>query len=101
MPSSSLGTFLSAKPLRFIGKISYGLYLWHLPLIEFMRARWHLVGWQLLIPVLASFAAAVLSYFTVEAWARRMKNKSRAGQNFRPVKAAAYGLNSPASNGLP
>jgi peptidoglycan/LPS O-acetylase OafA/YrhL len=98
--SSSLGEFLSAKPLPFIGKISYSLYLWHLPLIEFMRARWHLVGWQLLIPVAASFGAAVFSYYTVEAWARRMKNKSRAGQNFRQVKAA-YGLNSPASNGLP
>jgi peptidoglycan/LPS O-acetylase OafA/YrhL len=72
-PASSLGILLSAEPLRFLGKISYGLYLWHAPLIIFFGARWHLSGWQVLLPIACALVLATISYFTVEAWARRLK----------------------------
>jgi peptidoglycan/LPS O-acetylase OafA/YrhL len=68
-----LGLLLSAEPLRFLGKISYGLYLWHLPLIVFFGARWHLSGWQVLFPLACALVLATISYVTVEAWARRLK----------------------------
>jgi peptidoglycan/LPS O-acetylase OafA/YrhL len=72
-PASGLGILLSAEPLRFLGKISYGLYLWHLPLIVFFGARWHLSGWQVLLPIACALVLATISYFTVEAWARQLK----------------------------
>jgi peptidoglycan/LPS O-acetylase OafA/YrhL len=74
-PVSTLGKLLSTEPLRFIGKISYGLYLWHFPLIFFFCAKWHLSGWQLLLPIASAFVLSLISYFTVEAWARQLKSR--------------------------
>ena len=48
---------LELRPLRYAGKISYGLYLWHY--LVFI-----LIGWELGLPL--SVACAVLSYRYVE-----------------------------------
>jgi peptidoglycan/LPS O-acetylase OafA/YrhL len=60
--------FLSLVPLRFIGRISYSLYLWHWPLITFCR-NWGLtIGTPLMqLSLLAlSVAAAYLSWRFIE-----------------------------------
>jgi peptidoglycan/LPS O-acetylase OafA/YrhL len=59
---------LSIAPLRFVGRISYSLYLWHWPLLAFGRVVY---GDDLPLPaalVLIAFAtvAAVLSYYFIE-----------------------------------
>ena len=68
---------LSLAPVRFIGLISYSLYLWHWPIDVIARyfAFWH--GWdpELKLHKLAllalSFAAAILSWHFVEKPFRR------------------------------
>jgi peptidoglycan/LPS O-acetylase OafA/YrhL len=39
-PSSNLNKWLSFKPLRWIGIRSYGIYLWHFPVIVLTSPQW-------------------------------------------------------------
>ncbi|HEX4219256.1 MAG TPA: acyltransferase family protein [Acidimicrobiales bacterium] len=73
MPTGPWGRVLSWTPLRFVGMISYGLYLWHWPVFVVLdNSRTGLVGWPLFaLRVLVSFAVAVLSYYLVERPVRR------------------------------
>jgi peptidoglycan/LPS O-acetylase OafA/YrhL len=73
LPTSPWGRALSWTPLRFVGMISYGLYLWHWPVYVILdNARTGLVGWPLFgMRVAVSFAVAVISYYLVEMPVRR------------------------------
>jgi peptidoglycan/LPS O-acetylase OafA/YrhL len=70
-----LGKVLSFSPLRWIGRISYGLYLWHWPVIvELDGARTGLSGWQLSAArVGAMFGLAAASFYVVERPLRRAR----------------------------
>jgi peptidoglycan/LPS O-acetylase OafA/YrhL len=67
-PPKVVLSVLRFKPLVWIGRISYGLYLWHWPVRLFVYSRYGLpasVG-ELLIAVGLSLSMATLSYYFVE-----------------------------------
>ena len=59
---------LSFRPVVFVGRISYSLYLWHWPVLVLVR-QWNIVALttvQTFVCLAASFALAVLSWRFVE-----------------------------------
>jgi peptidoglycan/LPS O-acetylase OafA/YrhL len=65
---SPVARLLSLWPLTFVGRISYGMYLWHFPLFIFINhQRTGLSGWALFaVRLTPTIAVAILSFFLVE-----------------------------------
>lgn len=63
---------LSVRPLAFLGRISYGLYLWHFPILVLLQSKVPPV----LVPALvaASLLMAVLSFVVIERPFLRLKD---------------------------
>ncbi|MEZ0075102.1 acyltransferase family protein [Planotetraspora sp. GP83] len=79
--SKALNTVLTVKPLQFIGKISYGMFLWHIPFLYFwaggllsMDGTFPNYPLTLVIVLGGSFLAALVSYYLVEKPALRLRN---------------------------
>ncbi len=70
---------LSLPPLVFIGRVSYSWYLWHWPLLAFLRI---LFGSKLpraapIVAIAVAFAAAVLSFCFIEQLFRKSARAPR------------------------
>ena len=68
-PKSMLGKALGIPPMRWIGKRSYGLYLWHWPVFQLTRPRVdvEIDGWELfLIRMIITLILVEVSYQIVE-----------------------------------
>lgn len=89
-PESALTTVLETRPLKFLGLISYGLYVIHLPVGVFAEAWLPLDAWAaasgLPKPVVdfavmasLSIGLATLSYFFFEAKFLALKDRFRRG----------------------
>jgi peptidoglycan/LPS O-acetylase OafA/YrhL len=67
-PRSAVPWFLSLPPLRYLGRISYGLYIWHWPLFIWLSAaRTSLSGYELFgVRAAVTLAVSVASYHLVE-----------------------------------
>ncbi len=70
---SAVDKLLARRPLVAVGLVSYGLYLWHFPIIIFVNERLGPTsGWPLaLLATALTFGATVISYFVVEKPIRR------------------------------
>ena len=72
---TSVGLWLSWRPVVYIGLLSYSLYLWHWPLL--VLGKYWLVReytpWEIALILSLSLAAAALSYHFVEQPCRRRR----------------------------
>ncbi len=85
---SPLHEMLRAPALVWVGKLSYGIYLWHYPIVRYLRADWHWAPTVLLGFALSALLAWV-SLMTVERWALRWRDRQRQPRSPRPVPLAA------------
>ncbi|HVL31265.1 MAG TPA: acyltransferase [Solirubrobacteraceae bacterium] len=98
LATAPAGRLLGGRVLAGLGAISYGFYLWHVPVLLFMRGH----GMLPLDPVLGTLAAlgpalaiAALSWFALErptiAWARRRNARERAPASSRGTVPSSGG----------
>ena len=68
-PISWIGEFFRLRPLVWVGKCSYSMYLWHYPIILLMTPN-NLVGeapiWLRLVQLVVIFAVSAFSFYVVE-----------------------------------
>jgi peptidoglycan/LPS O-acetylase OafA/YrhL len=93
-PRGPLSRLLSFGPLRYIGMISYGLYLYHWPIFQYLtHAR---TGWGgsslLALRFAVTLAVAIVSYHLIEQPIRRGTLSLRALRRRLPRRAAAAAL---------
>lgn len=78
---SMLSWVLRLRPLVFIGKISYGIYLLHLPIFEFSHLWMHAhmqdahVLYKVFIKFALTLVAAIVSYYAMERKFLRLRDK--------------------------
>jgi peptidoglycan/LPS O-acetylase OafA/YrhL len=91
LPSSPVARLFSTPVLCAIGRISYGLYLWHFPCFVWLdHGTTGLGGARLLmLRVATTFAAASLSYVLIEQPIRQRRLPRWALRPILPVAAAA------------
>src|SRR3984957_9775551 len=66
-PAGRLGPLLGARPLRWIGVRSYGIYLWHFPIIALTTpANGHDPALRAVLQLAATIAVAALSWHFIE-----------------------------------
>jgi peptidoglycan/LPS O-acetylase OafA/YrhL len=75
-PLAPLKWLLEMKPLRWIGRVSYGLYLWHLPIIVMVSHR-NIANPFIkdFIVIVATFSISAISYYKFELPFLKLKEK--------------------------
>jgi peptidoglycan/LPS O-acetylase OafA/YrhL len=93
-----LAPLLELRPMVYIGRISYGLYLWHFPIYIILRSEVESGLIVALVGLLLTFAVAALSYRYVEQPFLRLKKRFDAPTRPSPVRPPRPAAASPATS---
>lgn len=85
------GAFLELKPIIFIGKISYSLYLWHIPVI-YLFGLYLSDSLYYISAIFGTFLFATTSYYFVESPIRRSSEVKKRISNIINFSSSKYGL---------
>ena len=93
-PKGFVAACFSQAPLRWLGRISYGAYLWHWPLFLMLSPnRVGFDGWSLTgLRLLATFLVAEISFRAIEQPARRAQISNRTTFGIAGASALAVFL---------
>lgn len=89
--ATAAARFLGCWPLRFIGKISYSLYLWHWPIFVFYKATGEPDRTIKLLLIGLCFVVSIVSWKFIESPFRRRNSRTPASRVVQ-VGAAGMGL---------
>ncbi|MBF6557011.1 MAG: acyltransferase family protein [Acidimicrobiales bacterium] len=89
---ASLSRALGNPVFSYVGKISYGLYLWHFPLFGLLSGeRLHLYGYPLLaVRIVATLVVATGSFYLVEEPIRQRRVRSLTEWRAWALTAGAF-----------
>jgi peptidoglycan/LPS O-acetylase OafA/YrhL len=76
-PGAGFGRVLDVAPLRWIGDRSYGIYLWHWPLLVLLMAGFQGAATSTEVPLAIGVAALVLTFAAAELSARFLETPVR------------------------
>lgn len=80
--SQIISVVLSVGVFCVIGRISYGLYLWHYPIFSLLHLNGYSPAQTLMIGSVLSAAAASTSYIFIEQYFLRLKTRFEMKENF-------------------
>ena len=84
-PRSSIGSALGRPTMTYLGKISYGTYLWHWPLIVLAREVFVLSPWEM--AALAAVGATAMSALSFQVLETPIRRTARLATHPRAVVA--------------
>jgi peptidoglycan/LPS O-acetylase OafA/YrhL len=81
------GKVLAWTPIRAIGRVSYGIYLWHVPVFVFVEIQGRSLSplTRLLVAYAATAVIVVLSWFCIERPFLALKPRPRSPQARQPT----------------
>jgi peptidoglycan/LPS O-acetylase OafA/YrhL len=76
-PDSPVGRLLAIPPLVWLGRLSYGIYLWHWPVFRYLHEARLGLSWgpTQLVRIAVTLAAATISFYVLERPMLRLRHR--------------------------